>query len=270
MSYNGGKGGAGVYQKIINTMPKHRLYIETHLGGGSIMRHKKMAVANIGIDIDTAVLKSFRSRIDKNDDSRGTSYIAMSGHIAENDDKDRHHSSKKAMLASIDTSRDTISLINANCIDVLQTMQFKGDELVYADPPYLFETRKSKRPLYRHEYTYEDHVELLNVLASLPCFVMISGYRSSLYMDMLQGWHYQEFTAQTRRGPAKESLWCNFDPDEHVKHDVQFIGENFRERERIKRKKERWLKNLENMPRDERDVILRSIIDKYDVGGSLS
>jgi len=37
-TYPGGKGGSGVYQKIINLIPPHDVYIETHLGGGSIMR----------------------------------------------------------------------------------------------------------------------------------------------------------------------------------------------------------------------------------------
>lgn len=261
MSYNGGKGGAGVYQKIINAMPKHRVYIETHLGGGSIMRKKKKAAANIGIDIDTAVIKSFRYSLDKSDDAR--SAIVKNG--------DAPASSEMSMLpGTADTViyNEEISLRIGNCIDFLKEYNFKGDEVVYCDPPYLFETRKSKKQLYRHEYTYEDHVELLNVLLTLPCFVMISGYKSSLYMEMLEQWEYKEFTAQTRRGPATESLWMNFDPDKYIKHDLQYVGEDFRERERIKRKGNRWVNNLEKMPADERDYILRSIIDKYDVGRS--
>jgi site-specific DNA-adenine methylase len=35
--YPGGKGGAGVYQTIINNIPPHDTYIETHLGGGNIL-----------------------------------------------------------------------------------------------------------------------------------------------------------------------------------------------------------------------------------------
>jgi hypothetical protein len=34
MTYPGGKGGAGVYQMIINQIPPHRVYIEPFLGGG--------------------------------------------------------------------------------------------------------------------------------------------------------------------------------------------------------------------------------------------
>jgi DNA adenine methylase len=41
MTYNGGKGASGVHQQIINKMPKHRVYIETHLGSGNILRKKK-------------------------------------------------------------------------------------------------------------------------------------------------------------------------------------------------------------------------------------
>ena len=36
MTYPGGKGGNGFYQKIINLIPPHDVYIETHLGGGAI------------------------------------------------------------------------------------------------------------------------------------------------------------------------------------------------------------------------------------------
>lgn len=38
MSYPGGKGGAGVVQRIINLMPPHRVYLEPFLGGAAVMR----------------------------------------------------------------------------------------------------------------------------------------------------------------------------------------------------------------------------------------
>jgi site-specific DNA-adenine methylase len=57
MRYPGGKGKT--YQHIINLMPCHDVYIETHLGGGAVMRHKKPATTNIGIDADASVLASW-------------------------------------------------------------------------------------------------------------------------------------------------------------------------------------------------------------------
>ena len=53
--YPGGKGG--VFQRLINIMPSHEVYIETHLGGGAVMRNKRPARYNIGIEIDPKINK---------------------------------------------------------------------------------------------------------------------------------------------------------------------------------------------------------------------
>lgn len=55
--YPGGKGENGVFQRLINLMPPHEVYIETHLGGGAVMRNKRPARRNIGIEIDPEVIK---------------------------------------------------------------------------------------------------------------------------------------------------------------------------------------------------------------------
>ena len=52
MAYHGGKNGSGVYQTIINLIPPHDTYIEPFLGAGAIMRMKRPAARNIGIDRD--------------------------------------------------------------------------------------------------------------------------------------------------------------------------------------------------------------------------
>lgn len=61
MGYPGGKNGAGVYQAIINQMPPHKVYIEPFLGGGAILRLKRPAELNIGIDLDPEVIQRFRN-----------------------------------------------------------------------------------------------------------------------------------------------------------------------------------------------------------------
>ena len=58
MRYPGGKGKT--YQHIINVLPSHTTYIETHLGGGAVLRHKKPADRSIGIDLDAAVIRRWR------------------------------------------------------------------------------------------------------------------------------------------------------------------------------------------------------------------
>ena len=43
MTYPGGKAGAGVWQRIINQMPPHRLYVEPFVGAGAVLRAKRPA-----------------------------------------------------------------------------------------------------------------------------------------------------------------------------------------------------------------------------------
>lgn len=54
MRYPGGKGKC--YQRLINLMPPHQTYIESHLGGGAVMRNKKAAQRSIGLDLDSKVI----------------------------------------------------------------------------------------------------------------------------------------------------------------------------------------------------------------------
>ncbi|TRW14501.1 DNA adenine methylase [Glacieibacterium frigidum] len=62
MTYPGGKGRA--YQRLINLMPPHDVFIETHLGGGAVMLKKRRAARNIGIDADDRVIARWRERGD--------------------------------------------------------------------------------------------------------------------------------------------------------------------------------------------------------------
>jgi DNA adenine methylase len=59
-SWFGSKATSGLCQPIIALMPPHDTYIETHLGGGAIMKRKPPARHNIGIDRDTRALARFQ------------------------------------------------------------------------------------------------------------------------------------------------------------------------------------------------------------------
>ena len=59
-SYFGSKATSGLCQAIIALMPPHDTYIETHLGGGAIMKRKPPALHSIGIDLDVQALKPFQ------------------------------------------------------------------------------------------------------------------------------------------------------------------------------------------------------------------
>jgi hypothetical protein len=123
--------------------------------------------------------------------------------------------------------------------------------LIYCDPPYPFDSRQRHRRLYKHEMSIDHHVELLAILRMLPCFVQLSSYNHPMYAEMLQGWRCLTFTAMTRGGPATEYLWMNY-PQPRALHDYRFLGDGFRQRERIKRKTARLLKRMESLPALER------------------
>jgi site-specific DNA-adenine methylase len=60
MAYVGGKGNC--FTRVIGAMPTHSVYIETHLGGGAVMRAKRPARRQIGIDADESVIRAWRER----------------------------------------------------------------------------------------------------------------------------------------------------------------------------------------------------------------
>jgi DNA adenine methylase len=59
-AYFGSKATSGLCQAIIALMPPHDTYIETHLGGGAIMKRKPPALRNIGIDLNARALARFQ------------------------------------------------------------------------------------------------------------------------------------------------------------------------------------------------------------------
>lgn len=88
--------------------------------------------------------------------------------------------------------------------------------LHYIDPPYVHDTRhagaKAGR-IYRHEMTNDDHVELLKNLLELEGKVLLSGYSSNLYAELLKGWERVDIKARISSGRGTdtrtECLWMN-------------------------------------------------------------
>lgn len=223
MSYPGGKNGSGVYQKIICQMPPHRVYVEPFLGGGAIMRLKRPAPCSIGIDADAAVIELFRMQPG--------------------------------------STTPNLTLVSGCGIEWLANTPVSDDTLVYLDPPYVMSSRSSQRQLYRYEISDDDHLRLLTIINRLTCMVMISGYYSEMYASALRQWRTIQFQTRTRGGRlATEWLWMNFAEPLEL-HDYQYLGDNFRERERIKRKRNRWRSRLETMDALERHAIMSAIAD---------
>jgi DNA adenine methylase len=90
------------------------------------------------------------------------------------------------------------------------------DTLHYVDPPYLWETRSTKRAkgeryhAYAHELDDQAHEDLLELLPSLKGMVVLSGYPAPLYDDALTGWRRVTMAAHADGGRDRtEVLWIN-------------------------------------------------------------
>jgi len=219
MSYPGGKGNS--FRHIINLMPPHEVYVETHLGGGSVFLHKRAAHISVLNDINDSVIAAARNW-------------------------------------KPDRSGNRIQFTCCGAVDLLADLEITPSTLIYCDPPYLLSTRKSGR-IYKYEYSRSAHAKLIDVIRKLNCMVIISGYPNALYDDALSGWNTYLFNAVTRAGSiATECLWFNYDLPRHL-HDYSYVGSSFREREILKRQKQRWVQRLRKMDPLRRHSLLLAI-----------
>lgn len=215
----------GVAQWIINQIPPHRVYIEPFLGGGAILRLKSPARSSIAIERDSRTIVDWRE---------------------------------------LGPDIPDLRVIRGDAISWLAKFRPAGDEFIYCDPPYLFSTRSNQRPMYRCELTDADHVRLLSILKRLRCGIAISGYWSALYAKELKTWRATQFlTTKRNHERAEEWLWMNY-PEPIALHDYRYLGREFRERERIKRKKNRWRLRLAAMSILERRALMATLAEVDD------
>jgi len=216
MRYPGGKGK--IFQHVINLLPPHTTYVETHLGGGAVLRHKKPSTTTIGIDRDPQIIEFWRKHFP---------------HLAK--------------------------YVVSDAAEFLSAYPLQKRDVLYCDPPYLPSTRRGSR-VYRYDYQEEDHGRLLALLVRLPCRVLISGYPSRLYREQLAGWNTHTFRAKAHDGLRQEVIWFNFCPP-HQLHDPRFLGNNFRERENIRRRLARLQRRISSLSPQEQHVLSTWLTD---------
>lgn len=225
-SYLGSKGAAGTFQAIIAAMPAHETYVEAFRGTGKVLREKPASASSIAIDRDAEVFERWPSP-----------------------------------AGTIDVIGDARSYLAELDYEVL------GRVLIYADPPYVLETRTSSSR-YRFDFTDQDHRDLAECLCNQVergAFVMVSGYPSRLYEQLYRGWRSITFQAMTRGGVRTEQLWMSFpagaEPFWHA-----YAGQDFTDRQRIKRKAERWAAKYAAMSAAERLAVMHGLLCCSSVG----
>ena len=236
-SYPGGKSGAGVFQRLINLIPRHRILISAFAGHCGIVRNIRPAEHTIVIDPDQDVCQWW------SDWRRSPQGRALEIHNCD----------------SIEWLRFRFGLTeysNAHGRDAAETHNSASEAFIFADPPYVLSERASGKQ-YAHELCDDGHLRLLDVLTRIPATaaaIMVCGYESSLY-ETLSHWRSIDHRVPTRGGLQDERIWMNY-PETDLLHDFRYIGNTRRERERIRRRQVNWLSQLHAMSDRERYAML--------------
>lgn len=225
--YPGGKNVNGTYQKIINLIPPHDIYVEGCVGGGAILQRKRPASITIANDCDPQI------------------YAAWI----------------KYMMDGLEARNiDVLELI-----DELVVMVFAGERIfLYLDPPYPKETRSTNKQIYLFDSTPELHKSILSGIIKVNYNCMISTYPNKLYKDVLGSdpdWYLYEYESTTRGSVKTEQLWMNY-PQPTELHDYQYLGKDCWDRQRIKRKINTKIATLLKLPVLERQAIIQGVLLK--------
>lgn len=226
-NYPGGKNSQGVYQRIINLIPPHDVYIEAFLGSGAILKNKLPSKYSIALDLNEKCIDNFRHV-----DNAGT--ILIKG--------------------------DGISFLRFYYSLSILLKNYGIRSFIYLDPPYPIETRSNKKRIYKHEMSSVDHIELLKVIGSTKIPTMISTYDNDVYKEKLKSWKKEKYKVRIRRRIAEETIYMNYEIKGEL-HDYRYIGKNFREREKNRGIIKRNVSKYKRLPISIKKAILQKIID---------
>jgi len=115
-------------------------------------------------------------------------------------------------------------------LDAIECVKKYANEnsLLYLDPPYLSATRIAPK-VYEHEFSDEQHEQLVETLLSVPGHKILSGYESPIYKPLIDaGWELLKrevcchASGKDRKSYRVECLYCS--PTEGRAHQEQGFG----------------------------------------------
>lgn len=244
-TYFGGKEGKGVYQAIINQIPPHNIYAELFVGNGSIFRKKKKAGITLLCDLSPKVVCDW--------EKQGVQKVNFTD------------------WNEWDYGYPELSILNDNAMKVLRgddwfgipSLDVKGC-FIYLDPPYPIESRKQKRAVYEYEMTIPEHIQLLEVISSFEkSQIMISSYPNDLYDNALKSWRKVDFIGRSQKGATIERIYMNYSESFKL-HDYSYVGQNFRDRFRIKKSTDNIVDKFLRLPPLQRNAVLDAVLTNLD------
>lgn len=245
-----------IADKIVEIMPKHKIYLEPFLGSGAVFFSKTPCNTEILNDLDNEVVNLFRCIRDNPEALAKLTFFTpySRGEYKESYNRSgtdlerarqfliRANMARAGMQYYSSSWRHAGPVLGATCkqrvtgdwnkiperileaatrlkdaeienTDAFQLIKKynRRDCLIYIDPPYLLSTRRQR--YYNVEMTEEEeHRELLELIKKHLGPVIISGYESDLYQDILEGWNRKEIVTNAEQGKHRvEVLWFNYE-----------------------------------------------------------
>jgi DNA adenine methylase len=257
LKWHGGK--SYLARRIISLLPQHRIYVEPFFGGGSVLLNKTPAKFEIATDLNPLLvnfwseLHSNPALIDQiNQLEYATDVFDNALPWIASDDKEvqalaflvRNRMSRgglgetfawsdrlrggqpgdvnawETIKAELPAIRNRLTSVHFQCCPAVKSiLKFDSpDTLLYLDPPYLHETRTAKKA-YAFEMDTQAHIDLLHVAIACKGMVVLSGYRSAMYDDVLSSWTRVDIDMPNHSGQGAnkqlriECLWLNLNRD---------------------------------------------------------
>ncbi|MBP0902403.1 DNA adenine methylase [Mariniflexile gromovii] len=143
---------------------------------------------------------------------------------------------------------------------VIEDNVFTSADFIFCDPPYLLKTRKSKKKLYKYDWETPEHIEFLNYIMGLKKpRIMITHPKCELYDQQLKDWSIEEFEYMTRSGIFKDGLYTNYNAADIELITYECLGDNFIERQAIKRQRKNIVNKFKNMDCKKRHAIIEEL-----------
>ena len=136
---------------------------------------------------------------------------------------------------------------------------FTSDDFIFADPPYRFENRLSKKKIYKYEFDEAAHIEFLSYMRNIKCKILITHPKNKIYDKKLKGFLNKEFKYMSHGGWFKDSIYFNYDPGSIDLVTYQVLGANAMNRQRIKRKRSSMLHKIRCLPKLQQKALIFSL-----------
>ena len=238
-NYPGSKGASGVIEFLVNHTPDCDVFVDG-MGGSGIVS----------------------SRIAELNKNQTIIYFEIVNHVLE-------QFKNKNTWKNIHFKNESVIKFYSKKIYKEDSKFLFEDTVFFFDPPYKFETRRTERPMYEHEWGLEQHIEFLSFVRQLSEYtsakIMITHPMEDDYVNLLingefeKEWFTSPFSYMGRGGVMYDTLWTNFNPKEESLLSYKYVGKNNTDRQRIKRKIKRLVEKIEALPYHEQQAIVTEI-----------